>query len=100
MNDKILAAIYSAIDELNEMREPGNRIAKAPNTILSAADGALDSLALVNLIVAVETNIEKSLGRILTLTDDLDSNAGTRAFHDVASLQSHVAALLNVNTGE
>tara|TARA_B100000315_G_scaffold259516_1_gene315888 strand:+ start:7671 stop:7919 length:249 start_codon:yes stop_codon:yes gene_type:complete len=56
--DKIENAIFSAIDEINESSSIMGRLNKTYETSLFGDSDGLDSLAFVNLIVAIEHNIE------------------------------------------
>ncbi len=61
MTDKeqILQIIFGAIDEINKLRLSDRKLDKTPDVKLYDKDGQLDSLMLVNLIVAIEQNIEE-----------------------------------------
>ena len=52
--DAVLAAVYEAVDRLNEMSPPDRRVPKNPDTRLVGSGGYLDSLGAVNLIVETE----------------------------------------------
>jgi|GEM_PF-1816005 acyl carrier protein len=61
------AAVYRAIDLLNETLAASQQVAKSPHTILGNRGGRLDSMALVNLMVFVEDAIFSELGREVDL---------------------------------
>ncbi len=67
--EQITQAVYDAIDEVNEMREPDEAIEKSPDTVLIGESGKLDSLGLVNLAVAVEKNIERGFKETISVMD-------------------------------
>ncbi len=67
--DKILAAIYDAIDEMNAASAAGQRIAKSRDTVLIGPSSTLDSLRFINLIVTVEQNVERSLRASISIMD-------------------------------
>ena len=66
----VLQAIYSAIDEVNEQLPPGRRVPHEPSARLSGSGGLLDSLGLVNLVVAAEQHIADRIGQAVVLTAD------------------------------
>ncbi|MZH13720.1 MAG: acyl carrier protein [Nitrospinae bacterium] len=63
----ILQLIHSAVDEVNESLSEERRLGKSNDTILLGETGSLDSLGLINFIVAVENRAEKTLGLNLNL---------------------------------
>jgi len=71
MEDKIQNIVNCAIDRLNEVLPTGQSVAKERSTALLGRDGCLDSMGFVNLIVALEEELEKQLGITATLADEL-----------------------------
>jgi hypothetical protein len=70
MRAAVLLAIYDALDEVNEQLPASRRVPRDPAVKLTGDGGVLDSLALVNLIVAAEQKIADRTGRAVILTDD------------------------------
>ena len=58
--DKILKSIYNAVDEVNEQLPEGQSLEKSPSTVLLGESGKLESIDLVNILVATEENIEEA----------------------------------------
>lgn len=58
----ILALAYQAIDGINLQLPIGNRIEKAPGTVLLGAGSALDFLTLGNFVVTFEEALETRHG--------------------------------------
>lgn len=94
MRDRILGAIYFCIDEFNRQRETDGQLGLSPNTMLYGAEGQLDSLALVHLIVAVEQRIEDEFGVSLTLADDRALARKGSPFRSVATFADYIAERL------
>ena len=69
INEKVLHAVYAALDELNRRRPSDSRLSRDPDTPLAGSSGALDSLELVTFVVAVEQKVEDAFGTTVTLTD-------------------------------
>ncbi len=60
VRNKILEGIYAAIDEVNEQLPEDQNLEKSLETVLLGSSGKLESVNLVNLLVAIEENIEES----------------------------------------
>jgi acyl carrier protein len=94
MRDDILATIYAAIDELNSQSMDGVTIQKNLETPLLAKGSGLDSLTFVNLIVAVEGQLETSLGLSVVLVDEGSMSLYESPFRTVGSLAKYVEAVI------
>jgi acyl carrier protein len=94
MRDDILATIYAAIDELNSQSIGGAKIQKSAETPLLAKGAGLDSLAFVNLIVAVEGQLETTMGLSVVLVDEDSMSLQEHPFRTVGSLASYVEAVV------
>ncbi len=66
---RIHDAVLCALDDVNEQLPPARRLAKADTTALAGADGTLDSLGVVNLIAALEQQLERQFGTTVDLID-------------------------------
>ena len=69
MEDEIVNIILKACNELNEQLNNKIDVDEGKNAVLYGKDGVLDSLGLVNLVVSVESEIENTYGKSLTLID-------------------------------
>jgi acyl carrier protein len=96
-HERILQAIYNAIDEINEQLPKGKALDKSLETVLFGKSGQLDSLGLVSLIVAVEQNIEDDFGVSITLADERAMSQQNSPFKTVTTLSDYVALLLADN---
>lgn len=61
VREKVVELIMGTIDEMNR-DEPSNPIGRSVETVLVGPKSALDSLRLVNFIVAVEQKVEEEFG--------------------------------------
>lgn len=68
--DSARHAVVQAIDDVNGLLPRNHRLAPLPETALLGETSALDSLALVNLIVSLEQKIEETTGISLALGTD------------------------------
>lgn len=94
MRDKLLQHVYSAIDELNQQLPAGERIAKSEATVLTGSDGALESLAFLNLIVATEDRVNAAYATTINLASLLMESDDTPPPRNVGELVDLIAARL------
>jgi acyl carrier protein len=94
MNDRILDSLYAAIDDVNRERPSDRPLAKARETALYGSASDLDSLGLVNFIVAAEQRIEAEFGKSLVLADDRALAQEPSPFRSVGALADYVEVLL------
>lgn len=94
VNDKIFQTIFAAIDEINEQFEEKQRLPKAIDTVLFGASSTLDSLGLVNLIVATEQRLEEIFNLTLTLADERAMSQKNSPFRTVETLAEYISTLL------
>ena len=91
--DEVLDLIYEAVDEVNDHLMPTAQLPKSRNAIILGDGGSLDSLAVVNLLAAIEDKLEargKTRASLLNLLSDEESAAKLRT----------VETVLNAITGE
>jgi acyl carrier protein len=90
--DEILQLIYSAFDSVNDMYEDDQKIniPKAEGSLLFGPDSAIDSLSLINLVVAIEESLEEKYDTEITLADDRAMSQAVSPFHSFESLADYV----------
>ena len=91
---RVLRCVYSAIDAHNRGAASKHRLEKSTSAVLFGKDGRLDSLGLVNMIVAVEESVSKEFGAELILADSRAMSQKTSPFRTVRSLVDYVSLLL------
>ncbi len=94
--EKIIAAIYEAIDEVNLQLSAEEKIVKSTSTILFDTDtgGTLTSLVLINLIVEVESRIEQAFHTTINLMDESEMAKAVDPFKTIDSLTEYIDYLL------
>lgn len=97
--EKVLQAIFDAMDEVNEQRPEDQRLEKSADTVLFGESGMLDSLGLVNLIVGVEQRLEEDFGASVTLADEKAMSLKNSPFRSVKTLAEYAATLLSEEAG-
>ena len=91
--DTLQCFVYPAVDELARART-GVVLVKHPDTPLIGPAAALDSLALVTLVVTLEARVADELGRSLTLATE-DAMSRTRSpFRTLGTLAAYLDELL------
>ena len=93
--DGVIGQIYRAIDEVNLLIPAGQRLTKSERTALIGADGALDSLAFLNLIVATEENIASLCGVTIPLASKLMESDRDQLPRTIAELADVICRILN-----
>lgn len=89
---RTVAAVLAAIDEVNLQLPPGSRLAKSMEASLHGNGGPLDSLGLVNLLVATEERMAEAFRCHVTLADDAILAEGQNPLHTVRSFIEYVEA--------
>ena len=92
--NKILEGIYAAIDEVNEQLPEDQNLEKSLETVLLGSSGKLESVNLVNLLVAIEENIEETFGIPISITDERAVSEKNSPFRTVSSLADYVETIL------
>jgi len=94
LRQDILGLVYSAIDEVNAQSSGETPISKTPETRLLGGDQGLDSLTFVNLVVALEEQIQSGLGQSVILVDEDSMALQEHPFRTVGTLAGYVEKLL------
>jgi D-alanine--poly(phosphoribitol) ligase subunit 2 len=92
--DKIIKAVYDAIEEVNDQIDEDRQIELSVGTALFGSGSKVDSLGLINLIVAVEQNIEDEFDIAITLADERAMSQEHSPFRTVGSLADYIETLL------
>ena|SRR3989338_3972508 len=94
LREKILGLIYQALDEVDEGsgKEP---LIKSPETVLLGSQSGLDSLKLVNLIVAVEQRVEEQFGfAISAIANEKAMSQKSSPLRNCGTLADFIASIL------
>ena len=85
-------AVLEAIAEFNASE--GARVPAQADTVLMGEGGALDSLGLVRLVMAIEQKLEDAFGVPVSLTDEKAMSQRNSPFRSVGALTEYATALL------
>jgi D-alanine--poly(phosphoribitol) ligase subunit 2 len=89
-----LGLVYAAIDEVNAQSANGAVLQKAPDAALLAGKNGVDSLTFVNLVVALEEQIQTTTGNSVTLVDEDSMALQEHPFRTVGALADYVGQVL------
>ena len=93
-NEKIEKLIFEVIDEKNEELSSDEKIGKSLDTFLFGEDGALDSIGLVNFIVAVELKVKEVFEASISIADEKAVSQKNSPFRTIGTLVDYVTSLL------
>lgn len=96
--EKILEAIFKAVESANIMLLPDQQLKKTEETTLFGKGGALDSMALVSFIVDVEQILQSEQGLVVQLTSEKAMAQERSPFRTIGSLADFIQSLLNETT--
>lgn len=91
---QVASAVLSAIEELNRDLPSKHPLEAAPDTVLFGRGSRLDSLGLVNLIVAVEGALADELEVEITLADEKAMSQASSPFRTVDTLVDYIVTRL------
>jgi len=93
----ILNIIFDAVDEINQDLEADERLEKTEEAVLYGKESRIDSLSLVNLIVAVEERLQDKFEVSVMLADERAMSQERSPFKTLGSLKRYTAALIAEN---
>lgn len=91
---QVVSAVFAAIEELNEDLPSDAALEPASDTVLFGRGSRLDSLGLVNLIVAVEGSLADELDVEITLADEKAMSQASSPFRTVDTLADYIVTSL------
>lgn len=94
MRERVLAMIFSTLDELEDPADGRPKTAWSEEHALIGRGGHLDSLGLINLVAGLEQRIEETLGVSVVLADERAMSQDESPFRTVKSLADYVERVL------
>ncbi len=95
--EKILGAVYRAVDELNKQLPKGVHVENSLETPLYGKHGKLESIDVVTLIMEVEDQISAEFSTSITIADDRAMSQENSPFLTIQTLTDYVTELLKEN---
>lgn len=89
--------VFRAIDAASELSLAGN-LSKDPDSVLLGEGCQLSSMDFVNLVVALEEEVETATGRTIGIAERLSADTSGRALWTVGQLIEMVDELLTAAT--
>jgi acyl carrier protein len=93
-SSQIEELILGALNDVNEEQPEDERIEVGPHTPLFGPNAQIDSLALVSVIVDVETALNVDHDLPISLTDDRAMTREISPFDDVQTLKDYIVELV------
>jgi len=88
------AAFFAALDEVNRLLPAERKVGKSLDVALLGADSDLDSLGLVNLVVALEQKIDDAFGVSVALVSPESMSRKESPFRNGGALVEYAAELV------
>jgi len=92
---RITKAVFCAIDEVNLLRASDEQLNKSTDQVLVSEAGSVDSLGLINLILATEEKISEHLGETVSLSDEMALSAADTPFKTIGTLITYIDQALS-----
>ncbi len=86
--------IAEAIDELNELKPEKEQVSCSPEMALYGKDSPLDSVDLVNVLLAIEEKLEDEFDLTFTIANEKAMSMRNSPFRTVATLSDYLATEL------
>jgi D-alanine--poly(phosphoribitol) ligase subunit 2 len=90
LGEDTLALVYAAIDEVNAQAVDGKLLEKSPDADLLGGERRVDSLTFVNLVDAIEEQIQDKTGKSVVLVDEDSMALQDQPFRTVGTLAQYV----------
>ena len=94
MNRELVPLIMDCIQEIGDQQDVAIPTDLSTDAALFGESGLLDSLGLVNLVVAVEQAIEDDSGVSISLTDQRAMSQKNSPYRTISSLADYARGLL------
>lgn len=98
-SNSLIDAVYEAVDEINLMRPADKQVPKSLEAALSGPEAVLDSLSLVNLVVAIEEKFEDVFGVLINLADQKAFSVEHNPFRTMGTLIEYAGSLMQQEPG-
>ena len=93
--EDVTQVVFEAVDEVNTLLPKEMQLSKSTDAPLFGPKGNLDSLGLINLMVAVERKLDNQGIANINVADEQAMSRPDEIFKTVESLMDYIYALLN-----
>jgi len=91
-NEQITGLVFEALNEIDLDDSDGIEVSE--DTVIYGDGGLLESIQLVNFIVAVERKIEETMGKAVSIADEKAISQKNSPFRTVRTLCDYIIPLL------
>ncbi|HKS27281.1 MAG TPA: hypothetical protein VJS44_05650 [Pyrinomonadaceae bacterium] len=98
--ERIVSAVYSAVDDLNSQLPAGVAIEKTPEAPLYGKSGKLESLDFVTFIMEVEEKVRAEFGVDVMITDENLLSKEKSPFSTLGTLTEYLEGVLRESEAE
>ena len=99
MNDSTLENyVYPVVDEIKQSLPAETEFPQSPSTLLFGTGAVLDSINLVNFILAVEERIELLSGQQIRLVTENALSRSKSPFRTLATIAAYIDELMDKQT--
>ncbi len=91
--EEIVQLLLGVVKETNLLRGKKDQLPLTPDLQLVGVESSLDSLGLLNLIVAIENALQQEFSQSISLSDLSDLGDTNGPFRSLQSLAEHVLHL-------
>lgn len=98
--EQIVQSIYAVIEDINLEIPENMKLKKSLNTILFGEGSSLDSLGLVNLVVASEQKILEDFDAPISISDERAISQKNSPFRTVETLVDYIGLLIEEQQNE
>ena len=94
MENQIKEILFKSVEEINKTLDEDQQLELSTETVLLGKDGNINSITLVNLIVAIEESIEDELNVEITLADEKALSQKESPFRTIGTLIDYIAQVV------
>ncbi len=98
--ERVTKVVFNVIEEINQELPDNQQLEKSRETVLFGRLSELDSLGLVNLIIATEQAIEEEFGVTITIADERAMSQKNSPFKTLGALIDYACLLLEKENDE
>jgi acyl carrier protein len=88
--ERVEAIIFAALNNVNDELPEDQRIVVTDATVLFGVDAEIDSLALVSIVVDVESALDREFGLDIALADEDAMDRPVPPFANVQTLKEYI----------
>lgn len=94
MKEKVIFAVYAAIEKVNVLLKDDLKLEKSLNTVIVGERGTLDSVGIINFIITTEECIKEGFGVELSLANEEVLSLDNARLSSVAIFVDYIVSLL------